>query len=169
MRRRTAIAHHTKESEEETTGATRTRLNHQHQPDTGNPDEDGKSGESETPPLEWVIACVGLALVVAALGLLLHNAIWGEASPPVIPVRVTSVVPVQNGYLVRFEAVNQGGSTAEGVIIQGELRRGSEQVESSHTTMDYLPPNSKKSGGLFFTQDPRQFDFQARALGYEAP
>jgi hypothetical protein len=24
-------------------------------------------------------------------------------------------------------------------------------------------------GGLFFTHDPRQFDFQMRALGYEEP
>jgi uncharacterized protein (TIGR02588 family) len=164
VRRRTSIAEHTKQSEEELMDAGRSARN-----DHREPEDNGKAGESETPPLEWAIACVGLVLVVAALGLLLYKAIWGEASPPQIAVRVTSIVPVQNGYLVKFEAINHGGSTAEGVVIGGELRRGTEQIESSHTTVDYLPSNSKKSGGLFFVQDPRQFEFQARAFGYEDP
>jgi uncharacterized protein (TIGR02588 family) len=165
VRRRTAIAEHTKQSEEDGTGAARSAPNDQREPDTGNP----KDGESDTPPLEWAIACVGLMLVVTSVGFLLYKAIWKEASPPQITVRVISIVPVQNGYLVQFETMNSGGSTAEGVVIGGELRRGAERVESSQTTVDYLPSNSKKAGGLFFTQDPRQFDFHARALGYEDP
>ena len=108
-------------------------------------------------------------LVAGALGLLLYKAIWREVSPPEVTVRVISVVPVQNGYLVRFHAVNEGGSTAEGVVIEGELRRGMERAETSHTTLDYLPARSEKRGGLFFTHDPRQLDFQMRAFGYEEP
>lgn len=138
-------------------------------PDSGNAKHARKTGESETPPLEWAIACFGLVLVATALGLLVYKAIRGEASPPQITVSVISIVPVQNGYLVQFEAINHGGSTAEGVVIGGELRRGAEQVESSHTTMDYLPSNSKKSGGLFFIQHPSQFELQVRAFGYEEP
>lgn len=149
--------------------AARSVRNDHREPDTGNTKGNGKAGDSETPPLEWAIACVGVVLVAAALGLLLYKAIWGEASPPQITVRVTSIVPMQNGYLVQFEAINHGGSSAEGVVIGGELRRGTEQVESSQTTVDYLPSNSKKSGGLFFIQDPRQFEFQGRAFGYEEP
>jgi uncharacterized protein (TIGR02588 family) len=80
-----------------------------------------------------------------------------------------SIVPAQNGYLVQFHAVNQGGSTAAGVVIGGELRRDAETIESSHTTLNYLPANSERGGGLFFTHDPRQFDLQMRALGYEEP
>ena len=108
-------------------------------------------------------------LVAGALGLLLYKAIWREVSPPEVIVRVISVVPMQNGYLVRFHAVNEGGSTAEGVVIEGELGRGTERAETSHTTLDYLPARSEKRGGLFFTHDPRQFDFQMRAFGYEEP
>lgn len=163
MRRRTAIAEQTKQVEEELISAAQSVR------DSGNPKEDGKGDESETPPLEWAIACLGLVFVVAALGLLIYKAIWREASPPQITVRVISIVQVKNGYLAQFEAINQGDSTAEGVVIGGELRRGAEQVASSHTTVDYLPPNSKKSGGLFFTQDPRQFEFHLRAFGYEEP
>ena len=126
--------------------------------------------DSEIPVLEWVAASVGFVLVAAALGLLLYKAVWRDVSPPDVTVRVISIVPMQNGYLVQFTAVNQGGSTAEGVIIEGQLRRGTGSVvETSHTTLDYLPSHSELRGGLFFTQDPRQFDFQVRALGYEVP
>ena len=59
------------------------------------------------------------------------------------------------GYLVRLHAVNEGGSTAEGVVIEGVLRRGMEKAETSHTTLDFLPARSEKRGGLFFTLDPR--------------
>lgn len=116
-----------------------------------------------------MVACVGLVLVAGVLGLLLYKAVWGDTSPPQITVRVISIVPMQNGYLVQFHAVNQGGSTGEGVVIGAELRRNGEPVESSQTTLNYLPANSEQRGGLFFTQDPRQFDFQIRAFGYEEP
>ena len=108
--------------------------------------------------------------MAAALGLLLYKAIWRDVSPPEVTVRVISVVPMKGGYLVQFNALNQGGSTAEGVVIEGQLRRGTESaVETSHTTVNYLPSHSELSGGLFFTHDPRQFELQVRALGYEVP
>jgi uncharacterized protein (TIGR02588 family) len=120
--------------------------------------------------LEWVSAGVGFVLVAAALGLLIYKAIWRDVSPPEVTVRVISVVPMKNGFLVQFNAVNQGGSTAEGVVIEGQLRRGPDTtVETSHTTLQYLPSHSELKGGLFFTHDPRQFDLQLRALGYEEP
>lgn len=131
--------------------------------------ESGNNSESETPLLEWLIAGIGLVLVAGVLGLLLYKAIWREASPPQITIRVNSIVPVQNGYVVQFRAINQGGSTGEGIVIGGELRHGAETVESSQTTIDYLAANSERGGGLFFTHDPRQFDLQIRALGYEEP
>lgn len=142
--------------------------NDQRKPSTEKKQE-GKRGQNETPPLEWAVAGVGLVLVVGALALMLYNAIWKEPSPPEITVRIISIVQVQNGFLAQFETTNEGGTTAEGVVVGAELKRGSEHVESSHTTVDYLPPNSKKRGGLFFTRDPRQFDFQARAFGYQEP
>ena len=167
MTRRSAITEHKKQAEPEVITAARFAQDDEQGPNTGNVREAGQ--ENEVPPLQWAIAGVGLLLVAGALGLLLYKAIWTEVSPPEVTVRVLSIVQVQNGYLVRFHAVNQGGSTAEGVVIEGELRRGMERAETSHTTLEYLPAHSERRGGLFFTQDPRQFDFQVRAFGYEEP
>ncbi|HEX6440181.1 MAG TPA: TIGR02588 family protein [Candidatus Binatia bacterium] len=129
-----------------------------------------KQQEKDFIPIwEWIVAAVGLVLVAGVIGFLLYEAFSGERLPPDVKLSVESVVQTRNGFLVRITAVNEGGMTAEGVIIEGELRSGSEVLERSRTTIDYLPPSSEKRGGLFFTRDPRRFDLQVRPLGYEEP
>ena len=118
---------------------------------------------------EWVIAFVGLVLVVGSIGFMLYQAIWGDQSPPDVTVRVEAVTQMRSGFLVNFQAFNHGGSTAEGIIVQGELKRGTESAETSETTVDYLPAKSERKGGLFFSKDPRLFELQVRAFGYEEP
>jgi uncharacterized protein (TIGR02588 family) len=121
------------------------------------------------PLWEWVSAAIGLAIVLGVLGFLLYEAVGGSRLPPDVSLSIDSVAQSANGYLVKLTAINRGGSTAEGVIVEGELRNGSELVERSQTTLDYLPPHSKKRAGFFFTRDPRLYELQVRALGYEEP
>jgi uncharacterized protein (TIGR02588 family) len=124
---------------------------------------------SDIPILEWLVGAAGLVLVIGVIVFMLYEAITGSQSPPDLKVSVVSVVPVQNGYLVNVKALNQGGSAAAAIVVEAELRKDSQLVERSEVTMDYAPPGSEKRGGLFFIQDPRQFDLQVRALGYEEP
>ena len=129
-----------------------------------------KQQENNAIPIwEWIVAAIGFMLVAGVIGFLLYEALAGNRLPPDVKLSVDSVVQTRNGYLVKITAVNQGGTTAEGVDIEGELRRGTEPVERSQTTIDYLPPRSEKRAGLFFTRDPRQFDLQVRPFGYEEP
>ena len=102
-----------------------------------------KQQEKDFIPIwEWIVAAVGLVLVAGVIGFLLYEAFSGERVPPDVKLSVESVVQTRNGFLVRITAVNEGGMTAEGVIIEGELRSGSEVLERSRTTIDYLPPGS---------------------------
>jgi uncharacterized protein (TIGR02588 family) len=129
-----------------------------------------KQQESEAIPIwEWIVAGFGFILVAGVIGFLLFEALSGNRLPPDVKLSVASVVQTRNGYLVRITAVNQGGMTAEGVIVEAELRSGTEPLERSRTTIDYLPPRSEKRLGLFFTRDPRQFQLAVRSLGYEEP
>jgi len=129
-----------------------------------------KQQEQDAIPIwEWIVAGVGFVLVAGMIGFLIYEAFTGKRLPPDVKLSVDSVAVNRNGYLVKITAVNEGGQTAEGVDIEGELRTGTEPVERSRTTIDYLPPRSEKKAGLFFTQDPRQFDLQVRSLGYEEP
>jgi uncharacterized protein (TIGR02588 family) len=125
--------------------------------------------ENAIPIWEWIVAAIGFVLVASVVGFLLYEAIAGKRLPPDVKLSVDSVVQTRNGYLAKIVAVNEGGMTAAGVVIEGELRRGTESVERSWTTIDYLPPRSEQRGGLFFARDPRQFELQVRPFGYVEP
>ncbi|MFN2513109.1 MAG: hypothetical protein ABR568_17010 [Pyrinomonadaceae bacterium] len=117
----------------------------------------------------WCIAILGLALVTGSIAFMLYEAAAGDSSPPDITVHVDATLQIRNGYLVRFRAINEGGSTAEGVTIEGELRNGTDVTETSNTVLEYVPAHSEREGGLFFTSDPRQYQLQLRARGFEDP
>ncbi len=129
-----------------------------------------KQQEKDAIPIwEWIIAGIGFVLVAGVIGFLLYEAFSGNRLPPDVKLSVESVVQNRQGYLVKITALNEGGQTAEGVDIEGELRTGTESLERSRTTIDYLPPRSEKRAGLFFTRDPRQLELHVRPLGYEEP
>jgi uncharacterized protein (TIGR02588 family) len=117
----------------------------------------------------WGIALLGSALVLGSISFTLYEAAAGDSSPPDVTVRVDSVRPTRNGFLVEFRAVNEGGSTAEGLTVEGELRDGTGGVETSDTTIEHVPAHSERKGGLLFTSDPRQYELRLRAKGYEQP
>lgn len=121
------------------------------------------------PPWMWAIGLLGLVLIIGSIGFALYEAVVGDSSPPDVTVQVEGIVPVQNGFLVEVLVVNEGGTTAAGLTVEGELRDGAEILEASETTVEYVPSHSERAGGLFFTLDPRQYDLQLRAMGYETP
>jgi len=129
----------------------------------------GKIEAAEIPPLEWAVAAVGLVLVLGTAVFLASQGYANRSSPPDISLRSESVVQLRNGYLMNVEALNVGGSTAADVKVTGALANASGVAETSEMTFRYLPPNSARTGGLFFTKDPRQFKLTLRPTGYEAP
>jgi uncharacterized protein (TIGR02588 family) len=127
-------------------------------------------GKLEEAPLwVWGIAFLGSAMVAGSIGFMLYQAMAGDGSPPEVVVYVDSIHPMRNGHLVKFRAVNEGGSTAEGVTVEGELVSGSESVETSDTTLQYVPSHSVREGGLYFALDPSEYELRVRAKGYEKP
>ena len=132
-------------------------------------DGDRREGSDSIPFLEWAVAALGLALVVATVGFLALEATGGPKRPPDVAVRVSSVARLSKGFLVRFTAVNRGDETAAAVAVEGELSRAGRPVETSQASLDYLPAHSERAGGLFFREDPRRGKLELRPLGYEAP
>ena len=118
--------------------------------------------------LEWLVAAIGLVLVVGVVAFMIVEA-NGDPGPPRIEVRVDSVVALDDGtYLVEFTAGNRSDASAAAVGIAGEVRDGGE-TETSHATLDYLPARSERRGGLHFTLDPRRGTIRLRAEGYQEP
>jgi uncharacterized protein (TIGR02588 family) len=124
---------------------------------------------SDIPLLEWIVGAVGFLLVTSVIAFMLYHAVTEREALPDINLSVISVAPSRNGYVVTIKALNQGGSAAAGVVVEAELHKESKPLERSHVTIDYSPPGSQQQVGLFFTQDPRQFDLRVRALGYVEP
>src|SRR5687767_4107451 len=87
----------------------------------------------------WGIALLGLIFVLGSIVFMLYEAAAGDSSPPDVTVHVNSILPTRNGFLVQFRVVNEGGSTAEGLTVEGELRNGSGLMETSDTTIEYVP------------------------------
>ena len=110
---------------------------------------------------------IGFFIIAGVLGFLLYTGINEDHPLPDVKLSVDSVLRIRNGYLVRVTATNEGGMTAGGVIVEGELRQGAEAVERSEAVIAFLPSHSKKRAGLFFTRDPNQFELKLRPLGYE--
>lgn len=123
----------------------------------------------DAPLWMWGIGVLGLVLVLGSIGFMLYEAAAGDSSPPDVTIRMDSIRPTQNGFLIEFRAINEGGTTAQGLTVEGELRNGTDSVETSNTTIEYVPSHSERAGGLFFKSDPRQYQLQLRAKGYEKP
>lgn len=124
---------------------------------------------NDAPFWMWGIGLLGLLLVLGSIGFMLYEAVAGDSSPPDVIVEIKSILPAQDGFLVEFRVINEGGRAAAGLTVEGELRNGAEIVETSNITLQYVPSHSEREGGLFFTLDPRGYDLQLRAKGYEIP
>lgn len=118
---------------------------------------------------EWVVAACGLVLVLSTLGFLGWQALTQPATPPEVQVQAARIQALRQGYLVEIRVRNRGNSTAAALTIEGRLSAGSEDVETSSTSIDYLPARSERQGGLYFAHDPRQFTLQLGPKGYQKP
>ena len=122
-----------------------------------------------TPWLEWCASGVGMLVTLCILGFIGWQALGDATSPPVITVDVTKSDPVPGGYRVIFQAHNVVGSAAAQVRIEGTLSADRGAPEVSSVILDYIPGQSAREGGLFFTQDPRSGNLVLRASGYAKP
>ncbi len=80
-----------------------------------------------------------------------------------------AIRPVSGGYLVEVRLRNVGDATAAKLKVRGLLMNGQQAVEDSEATFDYLPRRSEREGGLFFTNNPQDYQLVIRAEGYEKP
>ena len=132
--------------------------------------EQHKYGARGRPPLwERIIAGSGLLMVVLLLGYLMHHAIAGDHSPPNVLVEVVEIRENGEDFLVIFEAHNDGGTTASSVVISGSLSRFGFATDSAQATLDFIPAESTRTGGLFFREDPREGTLRITPSGYVVP
>ncbi|GGD38176.1 hypothetical protein [Aureimonas glaciei] len=121
------------------------------------------------PLTEWICAGLGAIIAIGTFTVVALELPGEEADVPDVRLMVTGVEPTSGGYLVRIRARNLSGATATALEVEGTLKRGSETIETSRVTFDYVPRDSDESGGLWFRQDPRLYEVSVRATGYQDP
>ncbi len=132
--------------------------------------QQGDENEESEPTLsEWVVGIASTLLVLALAGFVVWDAYRATRSPPIVTLRVERILAVSGGYVVDVGVYNEGGSTAKALAIQGTLKRDTVTVETSTATLSYVPAETEREAGLFFTRDPRQYKLELRPMGYDRP
>lgn len=122
-----------------------------------------------TSRVEWVVAAVSGFLVAAAIAFLIYDRMSLPSSPPAFELEVDSTTAVTGGFLVQFTIRNTGATTAADVQVEGSLHRDTVEVETSQTSLDYVPTRASRKAGLFFSKDPADYRLELRPVGYVQP
>ncbi len=137
------------------------------------PDEPRANGDlpPRTPPhpFEWVVAAISTLLLLGMIGVLLYEAIFHDDLGPAIQITVEQVVPVPPGFRVDFVAENSGDATAAGVLVEGTVTLPDGTKAAGEATLDYVPAQSARRGGIFLTEDPREHPFELLPRGFTQP
>ncbi|GAA0868378.1 hypothetical protein GCM10009116_04900 [Brevundimonas basaltis] len=99
--------------------------------------------------LEWAMGGLGLLLVLAALAVIVFEALRA-GEPARLEARLIGTRPAGAGWLADVEVRNLGGETAAAVGIEGRLG-----AETAEATVDYVPAHGKHRVTLAFDADPR--------------
>lgn len=130
----------------------------------------GEEVREGPPPLwEWVVAGIGLVLVLASVGYLTWEAVQRPRTGPEPVIEGVRVEPQGAQYLVHFRVRNRGTLTAERLKVGARLLRQGQPVEEREAEFEFLPGGASVEGGMFFSQDPRQLQLQLDARSYQKP
>ncbi len=133
-------------------------------------EEENENEQQASPPIwEWILAVTGLVIVCVAIGMTLYRGVTQDSSPPNLKVIVKAVSQKDQGFLVEFDLINSANRTASTINVEGRLKMNGEAVETRTMTMAYAPSNSTRSGGLIFSRDPRLYEVEIGAVGFENP
>lgn len=128
--------------------------------------ETGATGEGSSSHLELLISVVGAILTLALLGFLAYQAVAVGDSGPELTAAVSRIDRVGDQFVAQVRVENNGGKTASGVNVTGELKLEHTTVERATTTISFVPPTSSRRAALVFTRDPRRGRLSVRAAGY---
>jgi uncharacterized protein (TIGR02588 family) len=119
--------------------------------------------------IEWVTGLASSVIVAAMIGWIGTDALRPYDQVPSLNVKLLSTDTRGQTHIARFEIANAADATASAVEIRGELKDGTYPVETVTVTLDYVPGNSKASGGLIFRSDPRGKNIDIAVIGYADP
>lgn len=120
-----------------------------------------------TPLWEKVIGGIGFVMLCIGFVYLIWSAVTEQKHPPRIDFNVKETIQLGEYFHVQIEVVNSGAQTVAGLHIEGALKGAYPEVSTGE--IDYIPPQSTREVGLYFTSDPRLGELVVRPIGYQKP
>ncbi|MDF1585411.1 hypothetical protein [Marinimicrococcus flavescens] len=124
---------------------------------------------ARTPPLEWAMAALGLALLLFILGDLGYRVLAGGPQEPDLRVERLAVLETGGGFLQKIRIVNRGDRTAAQVAIAARLEPAGKAAEERRITLDYVPRGSSRDAAFQLASDPRQGRLVVEVVGFSFP
>jgi uncharacterized protein (TIGR02588 family) len=128
-----------------------------------------KDPAAKLPAGEWIGAGIGAVLLLGAIGYLAREGFRREPGVPDPRFRVQEIRKTGAGYLILFQARNAGTGTAQDLKVVARLDCGDAIIETGETNLQYLPPTSTVTGGIYFGRDPGRCALRFRPEGYTEP
>jgi uncharacterized protein (TIGR02588 family) len=105
---------------------------------------------------ERTTLAISIILILGLLALVTYVSITGGNEPPIVEARPLDQEIRHEGesYYLPVAVTNQGGRTAEEVVIRAELAGSDGSPEESEFTLDFLAGGETREGTAVFATDP---------------
>lgn len=126
---------------------------------------------SERTFAERITFVVSLVILIVVFGVAGWVSITSNKDSPLIVVETRLEETRESGarFYVPITITNEGGLTAQDVVVTGELDTGEGQPESGEVTITFLSGGESEEAELVFTADPNEGDLTVGPTSFVYP
>lgn len=126
---------------------------------------------SERTIAERITFVLSLVILIVVFGVAGWVSITSNKDSPLIVVETRLEETRQSGarFYVPITITNEGGLTAQDVVVTGELDTGEGQPESGEVTITFLSGGESEEAELVFTADPNEGDLTVGPTSFVYP
>ena len=133
-------------------------------------DKQNNNGTDQKNWLEWLVFGLSLLLLLSILGYLVYQTMVHKPGEPDIYAEAKADPSRLSPNRFKVSVYNQGGATAEEVLVEFILYKTGEELEKSELLIAFSPKQSKREGWVTFTNNPQVADSViARVVSYKKP
>ncbi len=127
-------------------------------------------GQDQKNWLEWLVFSVSLLMLLTIVGYLVYQAVQYKPEAPEIYAEAVADPSELAPNRYKVTVSNQGGTTAEEVIVEFKLYKAGEELEASELQIAFAPKESQREGWVIFSNNPADADsVVARVVSYKKP
>lgn len=129
------------------------------------------SDESNHTTAERIKMIISIAILVGIIGWAgWAGFVAGDAPPEInVDVDMEGMRETASGYYVPITITNDGGLTAQSVIVTGELVIDGSEPETADVTIDFLSGGESEKAELIFSTNPTEGDLTVAPTSYLQP